>query len=85
MLVAGLIARHFILFWVLTGPAAMSRTIAPVVTALTDLAMGASLVSIFAVSAPALHQGADVGADPRRQGPRRGFPKTTREPRSDRR
>src|SRR4029078_9115409 len=52
------------LFWYLTGPAGYAPNDRPVVTALTALALGASLVSIFARLGGALFtQGADVGAD----------------------
>ena len=49
MLVAGLaLLAITILFWYLTGPGGYAPNDRPVVTALTALALGASLVSIFA-------------------------------------
>ncbi|MEO8453832.1 MAG: sodium/proton-translocating pyrophosphatase, partial [Sphingomicrobium sp.] len=49
MLVAGLaLLAITVLFWYLTGPGGYQPNDRPVVTALTALALGASLVSIFA-------------------------------------
>ena len=65
MLVAGLALLAIAgLFWYLTGPAAMRPNDRAVVTALTALALGASLVSIFArLGGGIFTKAADVGAD----------------------
>src|SRR6476659_6400979 len=52
------------LFWYLTGPGGFQPNDRPVVTALTALALGASLVSIFArLGGGIFTKAADVGAD----------------------
>jgi len=65
MLVAGLALLAISgLFWYLTGPAGYAPNDRPVVTALTALALGASLVSIFArLGGGIFTKAADVGAD----------------------
>src|SRR5881392_26439 len=65
MLVAGLaLLAITILFWYLTGPGGYQPNDRPVVTALTALALGASLVSIFArLGGGIFTKAADVGAD----------------------
>jgi K(+)-stimulated pyrophosphate-energized sodium pump len=65
MLVAGLALLAIAgLFWYLTGPAGYAPNDRPVVTALTALALGASLVSIFArLGGGIFTKAADVGAD----------------------
>ena len=65
MLVAGLALLAIAgLFWYLTGPAGYAPNARPVVTALTALALGASLVSIFArLGGGIFTKAADVGAD----------------------
>src|SRR5438270_5022259 len=65
MLVAGLALLAISgLFWYLTGPAGYAPNDRPVVTALTALALGASLVSIFArLGGVIFTKAADVGAD----------------------
>ena len=65
MLVAGLALIAIAgFFWYLTGPAAMAPNDRTVVTALTALALGASLVSIFArLGGGIFTKAADVGAD----------------------
>jgi K(+)-stimulated pyrophosphate-energized sodium pump len=65
MLVAGLaLLAITMLFWYLTGPGGYSPNDRPVVTALTALALGASLVSIFArLGGGIFTKAADVGAD----------------------
>src|SRR4029078_449329 len=65
MLVAGLALLAIAgLFWYLTGPGGFAPNDRPVVTALTALALGASLVSIFARLGVAIFtKAADVGAD----------------------
>ena len=65
MLVAGLALLSIaVLFWYLTGPAGYAPNDRPVVTALTALALGASLVSIFArLGGGIFTKAADVGAD----------------------
>jgi K(+)-stimulated pyrophosphate-energized sodium pump len=65
MLVAGLALLAIAgLFWYLTGPGGYQPNDRPVVTALTALALGASLVSIFArLGGGIFTKAADVGAD----------------------
>lgn len=65
LLVAGLALLAIAgLFWYLTGPAGFEPNARPVVTALTALALGASLVSIFArLGGGIFTKAADVGAD----------------------
>jgi len=65
MLVAGLALLAIAgLFWYLIGPAGYAPNDRPVVTALTALALGASLVSIFArLGGGIFTKAADVGAD----------------------
>ena len=65
MLVAGLALLAIAgFFWYLTGPAAYAPNDRVVVTALTALALGASLVSIFArLGGGIFTKAADVGAD----------------------
>ena len=65
LLVAGLALLAITgLFWFLTGPAGYAPNDRPVVTALTALALGASLVSIFArLGGGIFTKAADVGAD----------------------
>jgi len=65
LLVAGLaLLAIAVLFWYLTGPGGYAPDDRPVVTALTALALGASLVSIFArLGGGIFTKAADVGAD----------------------
>ena len=65
MLVAGLaLLAIACFFWYLTGPAALAPDSRPVVIGLTSLALGASLVSIFArLGGGIFTKAADVGAD----------------------
>ena len=65
LLVAGLALLAIAgLFWYLTGPCGYAPNDRPVVTALTALALGASLVSIFArLGGGIFTKAADVGAD----------------------
>jgi K(+)-stimulated pyrophosphate-energized sodium pump len=65
LLVAGLALLAIAgLFWYLTGPGGYAPDERPVVTALTALALGASLVSIFArLGGGIFTKAADVGAD----------------------
>jgi K(+)-stimulated pyrophosphate-energized sodium pump len=65
LLVAGLaLLAITILFWYLTGPGGYAPNARPVITALTALALGASLVSIFArLGGGIFTKAADVGAD----------------------
>jgi K(+)-stimulated pyrophosphate-energized sodium pump len=65
LLVAGLaLLAIAVLFWYLTGPAGFAPDAREVVTALTALALGASLVSIFArLGGGIFTKAADVGAD----------------------
>ncbi|MCA1654687.1 MAG: sodium-translocating pyrophosphatase [Sphingomicrobium sp.] len=65
LLVAGLALLAIAgLFWVLTGPLGLAPDSREVVTALTALALGASLVSIFArLGGGIFTKAADVGAD----------------------
>ena len=65
MLVAGLALLSIaVFFWYLTGPAGYAPNDRVVITALTSLALGASLVSIFArLGGGIFTKAADVGAD----------------------
>jgi K(+)-stimulated pyrophosphate-energized sodium pump len=65
LLVAGLaLLAIAVFFWYLTGPAGFAPDAREVVTALTALALGASLVSIFArLGGGIFTKAADVGAD----------------------
>ena len=65
LLVAGLaLLAIAVFFWYLTGPAGFEPNAREVVTALTALALGASLVSIFArLGGGIFTKAADVGAD----------------------
>ena len=65
LLVAGLALLAIAgLFWYLIGPAGFAPNDRPVITALTALALGASLVSIFArLGGGIFTKAADVGAD----------------------
>ncbi len=65
LLVAGLaLLAIAVFFWYLTGPAGFAPNAREVVTALTALALGASLVSIFArLGGGIFTKAADVGAD----------------------
>ncbi|WP_265569772.1 sodium-translocating pyrophosphatase [Sphingomicrobium nitratireducens] len=65
LLVAGLaLLAIAVLYWYLTGPAGFAANDRTVVTALTALALGASLVSIFArLGGGIFTKAADVGAD----------------------
>ncbi|UVO55258.1 sodium-translocating pyrophosphatase [Sphingomonas sp. SUN039] len=65
MLVAGLaLLAIAVFFWYLTGPAGYAPNDRTVITALTALALGASLVSIFArLGGGIFTKAADVGAD----------------------
>ena len=65
LLVAGLaLLAISVLFWYLTGPGGYAANDRPVITALTALALGASLVSIVArLGGGIFTKAADVGAD----------------------
>ncbi len=65
MLVAGLaLLAMAVFFWYLTGPAGLAANSRDVVTGMTALALGASLVSIFArLGGGIFTKAADVGAD----------------------